>query len=270
MTDLGRGAIAVAGALVVHAVLLIFVLLAPPPEPHPPLPAADKDKYAALRAIREQVELPEPPKEEPPPEPPKEEEPPPEPPKEEPPPEPPKEKPKKLPRRGQPKKQKREAPEPEIKAEPAPLVLENAGLTGGVNVQKGDQDIFGDPTVAANARNTRLSDVGEESDAASVTKGPPPPPKPKPKIITPKVKRRVKGIYPADAPRLGRVIIVRLRVVVARDGTVKSVRVVKGAGASFDREAERVGKMLLFSPATLEGQPVEFTISWEVAFEPET
>lgn len=211
---------------------------------------------------------PEPPKEEPPPppEPPKREEPPPpEPPKEAPPP------PRAAPTRGQPKPAKpapRDAPAP---TEPPPLVLEGlTTLERGVGVQTGDTTILGDSGVAATKENTvppaRPVEGGVEGGVPGGVPGG--------KVggvvrQPPRVKRRVQGSYPDDAPRLGRTVAVGLSLLVGTDGKVKQVKVVREAGAAFDREAKLVGRKLEFYPATANGEPVEQWIPWTVEFTPD-
>ncbi len=235
----------------------------------------DKDEYAKLKAIREDLKKKEEP---PPPPPPPEPEPPPPPPPEEKPPELEKEPPKPPPKKKEvlrPKKKSPdpppETPPPDVKPpEPAPLVLENVNLTGKVAVQKGDSDIYGDPSVKATASNTRDAPSGDGKGVDSgVKEGVGTAPARPVKRVLPKIKKRVKAAYPEDAPRLGRVIEVTLSLMIGTDGTVQSAKVVKSGGAIFDRAAERTVKRLLFEPGTLGGVPKAMPISWVVAFEPD-
>ena len=213
----GRLAMALGLAVALHLGAGAYIASIPERPPAPPT-AKKVDRYAKLEAIRQEVVLPKP-------EPPK-----PEPPKVEPPPEPVAEAPKPRPkrRRGQPKRKKpAAAPKPEATPPPAPapLVLSNVNMTGGVAVQAGDEDIFGDPSLEATPENTRPQ---PEVDLA---------PSAPPKRVAPRVLRRAVGIYPEDAPRLGRVIEVTLRLEIDEDGRVSKVLVVKSAGGPFDREA---------------------------------
>ncbi len=221
----------------------------PPPKPAPPEPKP---------APPEPKPAPPPPKAEPRPDPPSK----------------PKPRPKRR-RRGQPKRKPKPkaAPKPEAEApkpaEPAPLVLENVNLTGTVAVQKGDQDLYGDPTVAATERNTRVDDGGSPDGVEGGTgAGPAAPPKP-PKITSPRVRKAVQGRYPDDAPRLGRVVKVRLSLLVGKDGRVQKVRVVKGAGKVFDDAARRVARRLLFYPGRRDGVPIALSVPWTVEFYPD-
>ena len=174
---------------------------------------------------------------------------------------------------GQPKPKqanKRESPADAPKNEPAPLVL--TGLTHlghGVNVQTGDSDVLGDSRVAANDRNTSVQQVDDPDQVPDKvgdgTGGSPPAPKRTP----PRVTRRVRGIYPEDAPRLGRPVDVALSLLIGTDGKVKQVKLVRGAGGAFDREAEKVGRQLLFSPGRVDGVATEQWVPWVVEFTPE-
>ena len=217
-----------------------------------------------LKAIREKVELPkaEPPPPPPPPPPPK--------PKEEPKAEPPKPKPKKKRKRikrAKAKPKRAPKPQPEVtppKVEPAPLVLENVNLTGKIAVQQGESDIFGNPSVKATKTNTRPApnQEGEEEGDISAPKTPP-------KRVLPRPKRAVKGRYPEDAPRLGRTVEVKLTLLVGADGKVKKVKIVRGAGAAFDRAAKVQAKRIVFTPGTLGGVPKAMWVPWTFAFQPE-
>ncbi len=256
-------------ALALHGGGLGWVLSLDEPERPAPVPKK-VDEYAKLKAMREKIELPKP---EPPPPPPekKEEPPPPEPKKEE-----PKEvvKPKKK-KKPQKKrmaraKPKREVPPPPPAAPPpppAPLALENVNLTGGVNVQRGETDTFGDPSIAANKANTEPRPpppdlpVGDEDVE--------PEPEQPPKRVGARIKRNVKGTYPADAPKLGRDVVVKLSLALDEEGRVAKVRIIIGAGEIFDREARKLARRLRFYPATLDGVPIPSKVPYEVVFQPE-
>ncbi|TNF38348.1 MAG: TonB family protein [Deltaproteobacteria bacterium] len=173
---------------------------------------------------------------------------------------------------GQPKPKnetKRESPKDAPKNEPAPLVLTGLTKLGkGVAIQSGEQDILGDASVEANERNTNVEQVDdpdkvpdEVGDGTGGTRAP--------KRTPPKVKKRVRGVYPEDAPRLGRSVSVALSLLVGTDGTVKRVKIVRGAGGAFDREAEKVGRQLLFSPGLVDGTPTEQWVPWVVEFAPD-
>lgn len=178
-------------------------------------------------------------------------------------------------KKGQPKNRKppKKPPVQVTKAEPAPLVLENVSLKGTVAVQQGEQDLYGDPSVAANDRNTnvevvddpdRLPDkVGDGTGGGEVKKAAPP------KFVAPRIEVSVGGKWPADAPRLGRTVTVVLSLSVGTNGEVEKVRVVKGAGKVFDDAARKVGFKLKFKPGTRDGKPVAMPVRWTVEFRPD-
>ncbi len=218
-----------------------LAMLLPPPPPPPPEP-------------------PQEPPPEPPPEPPKAE-PPPDPPKAEPP-KPPKERPKR------PRPKSDDKPPPAETAKPdEPIALQLTGLTnlsGGTSINSGDRDSLGSAAVAPTESNTR----------------PPPPPRegvkdgvdePAPRAPVRKEARVLsspKGVWPEDAPPRAGAVMVRLSLRVGVDGRVKEVRVIKKAGDAFDRAAKAVGMKVVFSPATVDGEPVEVWVPWTVEFAP--
>jgi TonB family protein len=64
-------------------------------------------------------------------------------------------------------------------------------------------------------------------------------------------------------------VLVRLTLRVGTDGVVKQVRVVRGAGPAFDREARAGGMRARFEPAPVDGEPVESWVPWGVEFTPD-
>jgi TonB family protein len=206
------------------------------------------------------------PKPEPPPEP--KPEPPPEPklePKPEPPPEPPPAE-KRPPRTKTDKPQQAATPpKPE-----APVALALTGLTnldGGMAIQKGEFDSLGDAAVEATRETTAPREGGRPDGTAGGTGDGP---AREPKRVAARVKVRPKGQWPDDAPPRAGAVLVRLSLLVGVDGKVKQVRVVRKAGEAFDREAVEVGMKALFEPATVDGEPVESWVPWDVEFTPET
>lgn len=178
-------------------------------------------------------------------------------------------------KKGQPKNRKppTKPPVQVTKAEPAPLVLENVSLKGTVAVQQGEQDLYGDPSVAANDRNVnvevvddpdKLPDKVGDGSGGGEAKRPAPP-----KFVAPRIDVSVGGKWPADAPRLGRTVTVVLSLSVAANGGVDKVRVVKGAGKVFDDAARKVGFRLKFKPGTRDGKPVAMPVRWTVEFRPD-
>lgn len=203
----------------------------------------------------------------PPPEPPKVEPEPPKPP--EPPPEEVKPPPKLVERAPRPKQDKPPPPPKPVEVK-EPVALALTGLTnldGGIAIQKGEYDSFGDAAVKATPETTRPREevVGGTIDGVVGGTGPATPPKRTPA----RVKVRPKGEWPADAPPRAGAVLVRLSLLVGVDGKVKQVKVVKSAGAAFDREARAVGLRAVFDPATVDAQPVESWVPWDVEFTPD-
>ncbi len=168
-----------------------------------------------------------------------------------------------------PPRPKQDKPVEVVKVE-APVALALTGLTnapGGMAIQKGEFDSFGDSAVVATKDTTAPRDVGRP-DGVEGGKGDVA--KPAPKRVAARVKSRPKGEWPSDAPPRAGAVLVRLSLLVGVDGKVKDVKVVRKAGAAFDREARLVGLKALFEPATLDGQPVESWVPWDVEFTPDT
>ena len=103
---------------------------------------------------------------------------------------------------------------------------------------------------------------------------PPPPPPPRPMPDPVRVQARMKaGIellppYPPAEERAEREGIVVVRLVIGPDGRVKSVVKVSAASESFWRATERHAlRAWRFSPATVDGRPVESMQTVTVKFE---
>ena len=87
-----------------------------------------------------------------------------------------------------------------------------------------------------------------------------------PSQIQPPVKLvDVKPVYPADAQAARVQGVVILEVVVGTDGRVQSVTVLRSIPL-LDQAAVDAVKQWVFSPATLNGQPVTFTLTVTVNF----
>lgn len=161
--------------------------------------------------------------------------------------------------------------QPKTDTPPPPVALSLTGLTnlpGGIAVQKGDYDNFGDPEREVTPENDRppapQGDPTGKPDGTGTTPG-----EVVSKRVAAKVKSRPRGEWPADAPPRAGNVIVRLSLLVGEDGTVKQVKIVRGAGGAFDREARAVGMRAVFSPATVDGKPVESWVPWDVEFTPD-
>jgi len=193
-------------------------------------------------------------------------EPPPEPPPE--PPKPAEETPPPPPDRPQVKRDTPPRPARKEADEPIPLQLtELTNLEGGMNILSGEVDVLGDPgndkpidKAPAEVDGVVGGVVGNTGDIAPVAP---------PKRVAAKVKVRPKGEWPTDAPPRAGSVLVRLSLLVGVDGNVKQVKVIRGAGPAFDREAKAVGMRAVFSPATLDGEPVESWVPWDVEFTPD-
>ncbi|HQC45355.1 MAG TPA: energy transducer TonB [Myxococcota bacterium] len=162
-------------------------------------------------------------------------------------------------------------PEPEAKPtepkKPAPLVLSNVALNGGVAVQTGEQtNLFGDPSVDARGFKRDGPDAPRVSqpEATAEQKAPE-----KVVIVPPKAQNQVQGVYPNEHRELGRVVRVTLQLHVDADGKVAKAEVTKGDLEAFNVEAKRAVEGLRFSPATKNGQPIAYKVKWTVVFLPQ-
>lgn len=292
--------VGLSGSLGLHGALAGYVSTREPPakrKPKPP-PEPERKPLSEFQTFEFEPLPPEPePEEELKPEPEPEEvvkpepEPEPEPeeevvkPEPEPEPEPPKPKPKpkELTKKEPPKKRrepKKEVPLGESpkdaepapdSVEPAPFQLANVSLRGGIKVNQGDSDTFGDPSVAPTSANTKPRRPGRPDGdpagagtgaAGSVDMGPPP------KFVQARPKIAPKGRWPNGAPVLNRRVVVVLRIDVDENGKVKRVKVTRGAGDPFDSTAKRDLLSATFEPATRGGVPVATTLTWKYFFDP--
>ncbi len=161
------------------------------------------------------------------------------------------------------------------KPKPKTVVISTAIKgTGGPRVHGGDEDVFGNPEVEHTPESSRPDD-GPRGDAPPDRKGTGPvgpiTPAAKPKIVPPRVRKKVKGVYPDDAPRTGRPIVITLSLRIDDKGRVKGAKIKmkpSNAGTFFDKEAKRVVRKMRFDPATKDGKPIPFTIRHTVVFTP--
>ena len=263
-------------ALALHLALGLAVAKAPPPEPLPLPP--ERDQVATFsQTVRLPRSQPAPRKKEEPPPPPKT-----------PPPPPPKTPPSAptaavasaapAPKPAAPRPATKRPPAPG-KAAPKTVSLGNVGLGGNVQVHSGDgDDVLGDPAVTAAPESQAPEPPAAPSDGpGGQGTGPSAAPQAAPKpdapnvVVPPRVKRAEKGVYPPDAPRLGRRIPITLSLRIGPDGRVLSARIVTkppAAGTAFDAEAKRLALALQFEPATRDGAAIPFSIRYVVEFEP--
>lgn len=256
-------AIGVAAAIALHVGLGVWATTIErwvPPAPEPRVVA---------KAVYEEIKLPEP---EPPPPPPPPPEPAPEPvPTEVTKPDPaptPTVKPK---RRPKPKAPPKDQPPPAN--EPAPLVLSKTyGATangGGVAVQTGDEDRFGDPAVEATERNRRRrendGDAGTPTAAAAATVA-------AKKVVIVHARPRRRGgcevEWPKNAPSGRRVVEVTLLLSIGSTGKVTPSRILRSAGEPFDSAARAALSRCAFEPGTRDGVPMADKVPFVVEFKP--
>jgi TonB family protein len=155
-------------------------------------------------------------------------------------------------------------PGPGVK--PAPFVLSHVSLSGGVQVQTGDEsNLLGDPSVDATGwkkpdPNANPGDGAGGGGAAE-----------RKVVIKPPeaVSGDSKGRYPEEHRDLRRVVRVELLLSIDAQGAVKAAKVTKGDLPGFNREAEATGLRLRFRPATRDGVPMPYRLAWTVVFIPE-
>ncbi|HXT02248.1 MAG TPA: TonB family protein [Elusimicrobiota bacterium] len=77
----------------------------------------------------------------------------------------------------------------------------------------------------------------------------------------------LRRLYPEAEREAGREADVRVMIHVGADGTVRSVDVTRSANAAFDEAAQKVGKLMRFSPAIgLDGRPVPVRLPQPIMF----
>ena len=168
-----------------------------------------------------------------------------------------------------PKKAAKPKKAPVRRKKPAPFVLKNVALKGGVAVQTGeDSNIFGDPSKDAKGFKKGI-DAPMAADGDGDGDGDGPAKKKRVVIKRPKALNDVKGIYPPEYRDLRRVVRVKLILTIGKDGSGGKVRVKKGAEPEFNKAAIRAVKQLKFEPATKDGRPIGFNLKWTVVFIPE-
>ena len=162
-----------------------------------------------------------------------------------------------------------EAPKPATPAsKPAPLILTNVAMNGGVQVQTGaTSNLFGDPTV--DATGWKQSPTGPRTGDASQPGGGAEAAAHRVVVKPPEAMNQVKGKYPEAHRDLNRVVRVELMLAVDAEGGIGKVVVVKGDLPAFDEEARRTVLALKFKPATRDGTAIPYQLKWTVVFLPE-
>ena len=159
------------------------------------------------------------------------------------------------------------------------VLAKGLSRTSGPRVYEGDDDVFGSPEEGYNEDSAR-NDDGPQGNGPPNSKGtggpavaapaPAAPGKPE-KVVAPRVIKRVKGTYPAKAPRTGRPIPITMSLQISESGSVTSAKIVSKpsiAGTHFDAEAQRVVRKTRFKPARKGDTPIAFTIRYTVVFTP--
>ena len=78
--------------------------------------------------------------------------------------------------------------------------------------------------------------------------------------------RQVPPVYPAAARQAGTSGVVRLGVVITKEGRVRDIRVMDGPGHELDIAAMEAVKQWVYKPTLLNGEPVEVVTMVEVNF----
>lgn len=148
-----------------------------------------------------------------------------------------------------------------------------------------------DPDVAADAKQSPLSDlrtlaVGFEELSAKAAAPPPPPPAPVP-VATPPPRPAPPRVYTAEDPSVvapvtvkqamppfpGQVMIPRtgrIELVIDENGLVESAVMTSSITSAYDTLALNASKSWRYKPATVNGAPVKFRKSVQIAIRPTT
>ena len=185
---------------------------------------------------------------------------------------PPKKRLKKKKRRAVAKKKKpAKAPpkQPAVQTAPAPLVLSNVSLGGGIAVVKGEEDIFGDPE--SSRKGIKKAAPVNAAQPAGVSDDPPPPPKKRKKVLPKPYRSNPRQVpWPPELPRRNEQFVVNLLMDINDKGRVTRVTIAPGSGVGepFDTAARKFCRKLRFTPGTGEsGKPRAFkNIPWQVCW----
>lgn len=116
------------------------------------------------------------------------------------------------------------------------------------------------------ASGTGTGGGGAVVDAPPAPEGPPPAPEVRREAVTPpRALARTRPAYPEAARVRGEEAVVVVRFVVAEDGSVDELRVVRGH-PSFDAVVLGAVRGWRFSPATLEGRPIRLARVAKIPF----
>jgi TonB family protein len=87
-----------------------------------------------------------------------------------------------------------------------------------------------------------------------------------PRLLRQPSKLDLRALYPEAARREGLEADVKVELLVDETGAVREVRVVEGAGGGFDEAAQRLARLLAFSPGTRGGRAVAVRYAWTFKF----
>jgi TonB family protein len=162
-------------------------------------------------------------------------------------------------------------PEPAVPKKPAPFVLSNVALNGGVQVQAGaSSNLFGDPAKDAAGFQKGSDAPGSVGGVDSGTGAGGTAAQPKKVVVKPpEAIGDARGAYPPEHRDLGRVVRVELLLTLNPAGEVVDIRVRQGDLPAFDEEAKRTARKIRFRPATRDGVPIPYEIKWTIVFLPE-
>ena len=83
-----------------------------------------------------------------------------------------------------------------------------------------------------------------------------------------KLLKQVPPVYPEAARQAGTSGVVRLGVIITKEGRVRDIRAMNSAGMGFDVAAMKAVKDWVYQPTLLNGEPVEVVTTVEVNFAP--
>jgi len=170
-----------------------------------------------------------------------------------------------------------EPPKPVLAAEPLPSVI--APVVPVFGDQRDRTGVLGGSQAGAGSRGPGTGSGTGSGTGTGVGEGDGPgvgpglgggtgggPYRPGSGIEPPTVLREVKPTYTESARQRGITGEVVLEVVVQRDGSVSSVRVLQGLGSGLDERAIEAVRQWQFSPARRMGQPVDVLVEVAVEF----